>query len=1004
MNMYGLPAIQKYAVGGTILVNPDGTASYRQPSGAITQSVGGPNAVAALKAAYPTAMVAETIPLTLPTRDLTPPRTISLANPPVDVASIPSSAATSSGYSDTTSSGFSTPQTNAKELLDRVYTDVLGRKPTQIGYDFYLPKIISGELNANNIVSAVTGGATSGGDQQAAIDFALQTNLREFDNRVASGDFTGAKSILDQSINQYYLDPTASYANIAEYLNKDPKFANIRAANEGQLFDVDDIRDFGSAVDAPDTTTRPLTAVEQLYRDILGRDADPEGLIANTRRFGDTIEDEERKAFILGAVKSGEITQAQADELLGITSDAAGAGAPTAAKPEDMLNRLLYQPILGRTGDPGGLAAYKDLFLGKGDTMISPQERAQFIRGAVENNELTQRAADAYLGTLPTQQQFLPQGAMNLGRIDPYFLRTAAPRIASDPLTGQPQLQGATSLIQGGATPVAPAAPFAKGGDVEYAGSRALTPAELGSTFERTYGEGSFIDPRTGKPVEGLLLPAPERDVVFGEELRRKEAELMAGMTPEERARMQLQMAIRQGRTGIDPMGAGIAAIPRVYRSMDPDDLGPAESRAPRYYSYAEGGLADAAQNLAARGRYGDSTLVHMAPEELSGLRALARAQGNDLTINPRTGLPEAFSLKKLFRAASFVLPFIPIPGLFGMSSLLTRSILSGVAAGASAKGKFDFKQALGGGLRAYAMGSLGEKLGGGPATPGGPTTPPTTVPEAAAVNPMAAPTVTTPSGDISLASSYTGAGATPVGPQSLSADLTAPLKVGSGYTDVAAAPIFEAPIGPAGGADIPVTGGTLPPGADTVPGRMSSVITPEGQGFGQPLTKGTEIAMAGLGGLSIEEGAKEARNYELAAAAAKQKEEEEKRRFDELFRRTLGQVRTVKQGGLMKLAGGGVTYMEGGGATGPAGEPRVVRGTGDGMSDSVPATIEGVQEARLANDEFVIPADVVADIGNGSSDAGAKKLYGMMDRIRKARHGTTKQPPEINAEAMMPA
>jgi hypothetical protein len=185
----------------------------------------------------------------------------------------------------------------------------------------------------------------------------------------------------------------------------------------------------------------------------------------------------------------------------------------------------------------------------------------------------------------------------------------------------------------------------------------------------------------------------------------------------------------------------------------------------------------------------------------------------------------------------------------------------------------------------------------------------------------------------------------------------------------------------------------------------MSSVITPEGQGFGQPLTKGTEIAMAGLGGLSIEEGAREQRGYEIEAAAARREEDEKKRRFDELFRRTLGNVPFVAaQGGPIKLAGGGMTYMEGGGATGPAGEPRVIRGTGDGMSDSVPATIEGVQEARLANDEFVIPADVVADIGNGSSDAGAKKLYGMMDRIRKARHGTTKQPPEINAEAMMPA
>jgi len=80
-----------------------------------------------------------------------------------------------------------------------------------------------------------------------------------------------------------------------------------------------------------------------------------------------------------------------------------------------------------------------------------------------------------------------------------------------------------------------------------------------------------------------------------------------------------------------------------------------------------------------------------------------------------------------------------------------------------------------------------------------------------------------------------------------------------------------------------------------------------------------------------------------------------------------------------------------------------MVQGAGDGMSDNVPATIEGVQEARLANDEFVVPADVVADIGNGSSSAGAKKLYAMMDKIRSARHGTTKQPPEIDAEKYMP-
>ncbi len=490
-----------------------------------------------------------------------------------------------------------------------------------------------------------------------------------------------------------------------------------------------------------------------------------------------------------------------------------------------------------------------------------------------------------------------------------------------------------------------------------------LSAAEAGSTFDISKyidDEGRLVGGYSkpiydeNRVITGYEYRPYERDVVFGEELRGKE----------ERERM---------------------------RNM------------------AEGGLANVAQNLAERGRYGDSTLVHMAPEEIAGLRALARAQGTDMTINPRTGLPEAFNLKKLFKAASFILPFVPIPGLFGMSSLLTKSIFSGIAAGASAKGGFDLKQALGGGLRAYALGSLGEKMSGAPTPGGAPTAPTTTVgTSAGAVDAaaVAAPQVTVPGidGDISLAGSYTGPGSTPLGPQSLSANLTAPLKVGSGYTDVAAAPIFDAPIGTAGGPDIPVTGGSLPPGADTVPGRMANVITPEGKGFGPaPLTKGTEIAMAGLGGLSLEKAAEEQRRYDMEAAAIRQEEEERERRFEELARRTLGRV-NVKSGGQINLANGGMTYMEAGGTTGPTGVPRDVTGTGDGMSDSVPATIEGVQEARLADGEFVIPADAVADIGNGSSDAGSKKLYNMMDRIRKARHGTTKQPPEIRAERLMPA
>ena len=78
--------------------------------------------------------------------------------------------------------------------------------------------------------------------------------------------------------------------------------------------------------------------------------------------------------------------------------------------------------------------------------------------------------------------------------------------------------------------------------------------------------------------------------------------------------------------------------------------------------------------------------------------------------------------------------------------------------------------------------------------------------------------------------------------------------------------------------------------------------------------------------------------------------------------------------------------------------------GEGDGMSDSIPATIEGKQPARLADGEFVIPADVVSHLGNGSSKAGSKRLYAMLDKVRKARTGHTKQGKQINPNKFLPA
>ena len=96
--------------------------------------------------------------------------------------------------------------------------------------------------------------------------------------------------------------------------------------------------------------------------------------------------------------------------------------------------------------------------------------------------------------------------------------------------------------------------------------------------------------------------------------------------------------------------------------------------------------------------------------------------------------------------------------------------------------------------------------------------------------------------------------------------------------------------------------------------------------------------------------------------------------------------------------SGGGISslgsYSDGG---------RMLKGPGDGMSDDIPATIANKQPARLANDEFVVPADVVSHLGNGSSDAGAKQLYKMMDRVRQARTGNKAQGKEINPDKYLP-
>ena len=100
--------------------------------------------------------------------------------------------------------------------------------------------------------------------------------------------------------------------------------------------------------------------------------------------------------------------------------------------------------------------------------------------------------------------------------------------------------------------------------------------------------------------------------------------------------------------------------------------------------------------------------------------------------------------------------------------------------------------------------------------------------------------------------------------------------------------------------------------------------------------------------------------------------------------------------------ASGGIMHSSLGGYA-AGGNPRLLRGPGDGMSDNIPATISGRQPARLADGEFVIPADVVSHLGNGSTEAGAKQLHAMMDKVRKARTGNPKQGKNIKPQKYMP-
>lgn len=180
------------------------------------------------------------------------------------------------------------------------------------------------------------------------------------------------------------------------------------------------------------------------------------------------------------------------------------------------------------------------------------------------------------------------------------------------------------------------------------------------------------------------------------------------------------------------------------------------------------------------------------------------------------------------------------------------------------------------------------------------------------------------------------------------------------------------------------------------------------GGGGGAPIIRGGSgitlglMNAAGRSGSVSTEGLSEEENEEIEKKIGKTK-----------GKATGGRIKAMQRGGMTApnpFSGAvGEDYnfgFSGGGETEYAAAGKLLKGEGDGMSDDIPAVIRGksVQRAALADGEFVIPADVVSHLGNGSTNAGAKKLYKMMARVRDARTGKTRQAPAVEMDKYLPA
>jgi hypothetical protein len=421
----------------------------------------------------------------------------------------------------------------------------------------------------------------------------------------------------------------------------------------------------------------------------------------------------------------------------------------------------------------------------------------------------------------------------------------------------------------------------------------------------------------------------------------------------------------------------------------------------------------DAANRLAAQGRSGDTTLVHMSPGEVKGLQALAMAHGGSLSINPSTGLPEAGFL-------SSILPVIGGAALTAMG--VPPPFAAMIMGGGTALATGDISKGLSAGLGAYGGAGLGSGLMGAGQAAAASAIPPEAVHFSQTGAELAgSPFSTMGQGLSSLVDSGAAGEAARSGfmrgvgglgglaKSGLAA--AAPMLMGGmgqgQQPTISQTPIMNRleyqarPTTPTPRPDVPgygdlgrdfgreqryYDGRYVDTGRRFVPGDFGPV-TP----MPMPMADG---GLAGTVGGNV--------TYPLSSVPSAQLKSgiQDPQQANVVRNTPVSEVDPYT--GEPRFAAGGVShlgdYSDGG---------RMLRGPGDGVSDSIPATIGGKQPARLADGEFVIPARIVSEIGNGSSEAGARKLYAMMDRIQNVRKKTVgKDRVAVNTKAdkLLPA